>query len=37
MSGYWTLTAIAMSVGGFALLVSRLPGNNDDEDDGARL
>lgn len=37
MSSYWTLTAIAMSVGGFALLVSRLPGHEDDEDDGARL
>jgi hypothetical protein len=37
MSSYWTLTAIAMSVGGFALLVSRLPGNEGDDDDGARL
>jgi len=37
MSSYWTLAAIAMSVGGFALLVSRLPGNADDDDDGARL
>jgi len=37
MSSYWTLTAIAMSVGGFALLVSRLPGNQDEDDDGARL
>lgn len=37
MSGYWTLAAIGMSVGGFALLVSRLPGNPGDEDDGARL
>lgn len=35
-SGYWILAAIAMSVGGFALLVSRLPGNQGD-DDGARL
>jgi len=37
LSSYWTLTAIAMSVGGFALLVSRLPGNEGDDDDGARL
>ncbi|HEX7462434.1 MAG TPA: hypothetical protein VF317_09695 [Dermatophilaceae bacterium] len=34
--GFWILTAIAMSVGGFLLLVSRMPGNQDD-DDGARL
>ena len=34
---YWLLTSIAMSVGGFALLVSRLPGHHDDDDDGARL
>jgi len=34
---YWVLAAIAMSVGGFALLVSRMPGQNDDDDDGARL
>jgi hypothetical protein len=33
----WILTAIALSVGGFALLVSRLPGHHDDDDDGARL
>ena len=32
----WILTAIGMSVGGFVLLVSRLPGNQGD-DDGARL
>ena len=37
MSSYWTLTAIAMSVGGFALLVSRLPGDEGEDDDGARL
>ncbi|MBC7560566.1 MAG: hypothetical protein H7270_14735 [Dermatophilaceae bacterium] len=37
MSSYWTLTAIAMSVGGFGLLVSRLPGKEGDDDDGARL
>jgi hypothetical protein len=37
MSSYWTLAAIAMSIGGFVLLVSRLPGHGDDEDDGARL
>lgn len=36
-SSYWMLTAIAMSVGGFALLVSRLPGHREDDDDGARL
>jgi len=35
-SSYWILAAIAMSVGGFALLVARLPGNQGD-DDGARL
>jgi len=34
--GLWILTAIGMSVGGFVLLVSRLPGNQGD-DDGARL
>lgn len=34
---YWMLTAIAMSVGGFALLVSRLPRDKDEDDDGARL
>jgi hypothetical protein len=36
-SSYWIFAAIAMSVGGFALLVSRMPGQNDDDDDGARL
>jgi len=35
-SNYWILTAIAMSIGGFALLVSRMPGHHDG-DDGARL
>lgn len=35
-SSFWILAAIAMSVGGFALLVIRLPGNQGD-DDGARL
>ena len=35
--GYWMLTAISMSVGGFALLVSRLPRDHEDDDDGARL
>ena len=34
---HWTLVAIAMSVGGFVLLVSRLPGHQEDDDDGARL
>jgi hypothetical protein len=33
----WILTAIALSVGGFALLVTRLPRHHDDDDDGARL
>jgi hypothetical protein len=37
-SSYWILAAIAMAVGGFALLVSRMPGQHgDDDDDGARL
>jgi hypothetical protein len=36
-SGYWILTAIAMSIGGFALLVSRMPGHQHDDDDGSRL
>jgi hypothetical protein len=35
--GYWMLTAITMSIGGFALLVSRLPRDREDDDDGARL
>lgn len=34
---YWMLTAIAMSVGGFALLVARLPRDHEDDDNGARL
>jgi hypothetical protein len=34
---YWILASIAMSVGGFALLVSRLPSQQEDGDDGARL
>jgi hypothetical protein len=33
----WILTSIVMSVGGFALLVSRLPGDREDDDDGVRL
>ena len=33
----WMLTAIAMSVGGFALLISRLPRDHEDDDNGARL
>ncbi|HET7660833.1 MAG TPA: hypothetical protein VFK66_10640 [Oryzihumus sp.] len=35
----WLLLAISMTVGGFALLVSRLPRHRDedDDDDGARL
>jgi hypothetical protein len=36
-SSYWILAAIAMSVGGFAMLVSRMPGRRGDDDDGARL
>jgi hypothetical protein len=36
-SSYWILIAIAMSVGGFVLLVSRMPGHHGDDDDGARL
>jgi hypothetical protein len=36
-SSYWIAIAIAMSVGGFAMLVSRMPGRRDDDDDGARL
>jgi hypothetical protein len=36
-SGYWILTAIALSVGGFALLVSRMPGGREGDDNGARL
>jgi len=36
-SSFWTLFAIALSVGGFVLLVSRMPGHHDDDDDGARL
>ena len=34
---FWILAAIAISVGGFALLVSRLPRDHQDDDDGARL
>jgi len=34
---YWILIAIGMSVGGFAMLVSRMPGPRDEDDDGARL
>jgi hypothetical protein len=36
-SSYWILIAIGLSVGGFAMLVSRMPGRDDDDDDGARL
>ena len=38
-SSLWLLLSIAMTVGGFAMLVSRLPGHRDedDDDDGARL
>ena len=36
-NSYWILTAIAMSVGGFAMLVSRLPPHDENGDDGARL
>ena len=34
---HWILASIAMSVGGFALLVARLPRDRDDNDDGVRL
>ena len=34
---HWILGSIAMSVGGFALLVLRLPVQQEDGDDGARL
>jgi hypothetical protein len=34
---YWILTSIALSVGGFALLILRLPREPEDDDDGARL
>jgi hypothetical protein len=33
----WMLIAIAMSVGGFVMLVSRLPRRQGDDDDGARI
>lgn len=36
-SSVWVLVAIAMSIGGFVLLVSRMPGQHEDDDDGARL
>ena len=36
-SSYWILIAIGLSVGGFAMLVSRMPGQHDEDDDGARL
>jgi hypothetical protein len=36
-NSYWILTSIAMSVGGFALLVLRLPRDREDGDDGVRL
>ena len=36
-SSYWILAAIALAVGGFTLLVSRVPSHHDDDDDGARL
>jgi hypothetical protein len=36
-SSLWVLAAIGMSIGGFALLVSRMPGHDGDDDDGARL
>lgn len=36
-SSYWILGAIALAVAGFAMLVSRMPGHHDDDDDGARL
>jgi len=37
-SGLWLLLAISLTVGGFGLLVARLPRQrDDDDDDGARL
>ena len=33
----WMLAAVGMSVGGFGLLVQRLPRHRDDDDDGAVL
>jgi hypothetical protein len=36
-SSYWILGSIAIAVAGFVMLVSRLPGHHDDDDDGARL
>ena len=38
-SSLWLLLSIAMTVGGFAMLVSRLPRHrdDDDDDDGARI
>jgi hypothetical protein len=36
-SSWWIFAAIALAVGGFALLVSRIPGHQGDDDDGARL
>lgn len=35
-NSYWILAAIAISMGGFVMLVSRLP-RQDEDDDGARL
>jgi hypothetical protein len=39
VSGWWTLAALGLTVGGFVLLVLRQPGrrDEDDPDDGARL
>jgi hypothetical protein len=39
VSGWWTLAALGLTVGGFALLVMRQPHTRieDDPDDGARL
>lgn len=39
VSGWWTLAAVGLTVGGFVLLVLRQPGtrDEDDPDDGARL
>jgi hypothetical protein len=38
VSGWWTVGALALTVGGFVLLVMRQPsGSDDDPDDGARI
>jgi len=36
-SSAWVFVAIGLSLGGFVLLVSRMPSQHEDDDDGARL